>query len=155
MSLQLPWRLHFQIDVRVYLPTRDARLCQCVCLSYKFSMKEWLHVPWGAEDEPDYSDPALAAQPLQDWTDWPQTHISDLRIEKAGHFAANSINSALNTIKSKPLLTGSCACIDWNCGGDKTPAAAKYSSSVLIVPRERLICAGSDILWGVGGTGWG
>ena len=42
-------------------------------------------------------------------------------------------------------LTGNCAWIDCNCGGDKTPELARYSSSVLIVPSERLICAGSGM----------
>ena len=42
-------------------------------------------------------------------------------------------------------LTGNCAWIDCNCGGDKTPELARYSSSVLMVPSERLICAGSGM----------
>jgi len=41
--------------------------------------------------------------------------------------------------------TGNCAWIDCNCGGDKTPEFARYSSSVLMVPSERLICAGSGM----------
>jgi len=44
------------------------------------------------------------------------------------------------------IRTGNCACIDCNCGGAKTPLETRYSSSVLIVLMERLICAASGIL---------
>ena len=44
------------------------------------------------------------------------------------------------------MLTGNCAWMDWSCGGDSTPEEARYSSSVLMVPRERLICAASGIV---------
>lgn len=44
------------------------------------------------------------------------------------------------------LLTGSCAMIDWNCGPESIFEACWNSSSVRMVERERLICAGSGIL---------
>jgi hypothetical protein len=68
-------------------------------------------------------------------------------MEKAGHFAAMHV-STLRLRRKLEELTGSCAWMDCSCGGESTPAAARYSSSVLIVPSERLICAGSDIVFG-------
>ena len=44
------------------------------------------------------------------------------------------------------LHTGNCAPIDCTCGGESTPAEARNSSSVLMVPRERLICAASTMV---------
>lgn len=38
--------------------------------------------------------------------------------------------------------------IDWNCGGGRTFEACRNSSSVRMVERERLICAGSGIVTG-------
>lgn len=49
--------------------------------------------------------------------------------------------------KKKGSVTGSCAMIDWNCGGERTFEAWRNSSSVRMVERERLICAGSGILF--------
>jgi hypothetical protein len=36
--------------------------------------------------------------------------------------------------------------IDCSCGRDRMPASRRYSSSVRMVFRERLTCAGSGIL---------
>jgi hypothetical protein len=55
--------------------------------------------------------------------------------------------STLRLRRKLEELTGSCAWIDCSCGGESTPAEARYSSSVLIVPSERLTCAGSDIVF--------
>lgn len=46
----------------------------------------------------------------------------------------------------REFLTGSWARIDWNCGPERTFDACKNSSSVRMVERERLICAGSGIV---------
>jgi len=35
--------------------------------------------------------------------------------------------------------TGSCAMIDWNCGGERTPDAWRNSNSVRMLERERFI----------------
>ena len=42
--------------------------------------------------------------------------------------------------------TGSWAIMDCICGGERTLEAWRNSSSVRMVERERLICAGSGIL---------
>ena len=41
------------------------------------------------------------------------------------------------------LRTGSCDMMDWNCAGFKRPESRRNSSSVRMVPRERLAAAGS------------
>ena len=44
------------------------------------------------------------------------------------------------------MLTGNCASILCSCGPLRTPELARNSSSVRMVPRERLICAASGML---------
>ena len=41
------------------------------------------------------------------------------------------------------MHTGNCDMMDWNCAGFKRPESRRNSSSVRMVPRERLAAAGS------------
>ena len=64
--------------------------------------------------------------------------------------AVRSLSQASGKRGAKGVFTGSWAIIDWNCGGLTTPESRRYSSSVRMVERDRLMPALSPMVARVG-----